>query len=114
MPPEISVTDIAMKLKSDEQFVLLDVREHVELRHAKIADDRLEVLPLSRLAHEGMAALPESVRAQRLPVYVLCHHGNRSMQVAGWLVSQGYKNVYNVSGGINEYARRVDPSVGSY
>src|SRR3990172_9062370 len=35
MLPEITVNDLAEKLKSDERFVLLDVREHVELRHAK-------------------------------------------------------------------------------
>jgi rhodanese-related sulfurtransferase len=114
MVAEITVKDLADRLKSDEKFVLLDVREHVELRHAKITDDRLEVLPLSRLAHEGAAALPESVRARTVPVYILCHHGNRSLQVTGWLVSQGYQNVFNVSGGIDEYARKVDPSVGAY
>lgn len=114
MLPEITVTDLDQNLKSDEKFVLLDVREHVELKHARITDERLEVLPLSRLAHEGVNALPESVRSQQIPVYVMCHHGNRSMQVTGWLVSQGYKNVFNVSGGIDEYARRVDSSVGFY
>jgi predicted sulfurtransferase len=31
-----------------------------------------------------------------------------------WLAQQGYKNVINVSGGINEYARKVDSSVGFY
>jgi rhodanese-related sulfurtransferase len=44
----------------------------------------------------------------------MCHHGSRSMQVTGWLAQQGYKNVVNVSGGINEYASKVDSSVGFY
>jgi rhodanese-related sulfurtransferase len=114
MLPEITVTDLGQKLKSDEPFILLDVRELVELRHAKIEDSRLEVLPLSRLAHEGADALSEKVRSQEVPIYVMCHHGNRSMQVTGWLVSQGYTNVFNVSGGIDEYARLVDSSVGYY
>ena len=47
-------------------------------------------------------------------MYVLCHHGNRSMQVTMWLAQQGYKNVINVSGGIDAYARQVDSSVGFY
>lgn len=114
MFPEITVQELAEKLKSDEKFVLLDVREHVELRHAKIEDSRLNVLPLSRLSHEGANALPDSIRSQEVPVYVICHHGNRSMQVATWLARQGYKNVFNVSGGIDEYARKVDSSVGFY
>jgi rhodanese-related sulfurtransferase len=47
-------------------------------------------------------------------VYVLCHHGSRSAQVVMWLIQQGYKNVFNVSGGINAYASKVNPSIGLY
>ena len=114
MLPEITVTELGEKLKSDEKFILLDVRELSELESAKITDSRLEVLPMSRLAREGVSTLSESVRSQEIPVYVLCHHGSRSMQVTGWLIQQGYKNVINVSGGIDAYARKVDSSVGFY
>jgi len=114
MFPEITVTALGEKLKSDEKFILLDVRELSELERAKITDSRLEVTPMSRLAQEGVKALSESVQFQKIPVYVLCHHGNRSMQVTGWLAQQGYKNVFNVSGGIDAYARQVDQSVGFY
>ena len=111
---EITVTELGEKLKSDEKFILLDVRELSELEHAKITDSRLEVTPMSRLAQEGIKALSESVQSQQIPVYIICHHGNRSMQVTGWLAQQGYKNVVNVSGGIDAYARKVDPTVGFY
>ena len=114
MFPEITVTELSTKLKSDEKFVLLDVRELEELDYAKLEDNRLEVTPMSRLASEGSDALPESVKSQEVPVYVMCHHGSRSMQVTGWLIQQGYKNVTNVSGGIDAYARQVDSSVGFY
>lgn len=114
MFPEITVTQLGEKLKSDEKFILLDVRELPELAQAKIEDPRLEVMHLSRLAQEGPAALSESVRGQEIPVYILCHHGNRSMQVTAWLVKQGYKNVFNVRGGIDAYASQVDGSVGFY
>jgi rhodanese-related sulfurtransferase len=114
MFPEITVTELGEKLKSDEKFILLDVRELSELRYAKIADSRLEVTPMSRLSQEGIKALSEIVQAQEIPVYVLCHHGVRSAQVTIWLARQGYKNVTNVSGGIDAYARKVDSSVGFY
>jgi len=114
MFPEITVTELSTKLKSDEKFILLDVRELEELDYAKLEDNRLEVTPMSRLASEGPDALPESVKSQEVPVYVMCHHGSRSMQVTGWLIQQGYKNVTNVSGGIDAYARQVDSSVGFY
>ena len=114
MYPEITVTDLSEKLKSEDKFILLDVRELVELNHAKITDSRLEVTPLSRLAQEGPNALSESAQSQDATIYVMCHHGNRSMQVTAWLAQQGWKNVFNVRGGINEYARRIDKSVGFY
>jgi len=114
MFPEITVTDLAEKLKTEEQFILLDVRETFELEYAKLEDARLEVAPISKLSQEGPDALSESARSQDATIYVLCHHGNRSAQVTAWLSQQGWKNVFNVSGGIAEYARKVDSSVGFY
>jgi rhodanese-related sulfurtransferase len=114
MFPEITVIDLSEKLKSEDKFILLDVRELDELDYAKITDDRLEVTPMSRLAQEGPGALSESVRSQELPVYIMCHHGSRSAQVTAWLAQQGWKNVANVRGGIDEYARKVDSGVGFY
>ena len=114
MFPEITVTELSKKLKSEDQFTLLDVRELHELNFAKLTDSRLEVAPLSRLAREGTKALPESVQSKDSTVYVMCHHGNRSGQVTAWLAQQGWKNVFNVRGGIDEYAREIDQSVGFY
>jgi rhodanese-related sulfurtransferase len=45
---------------------------------------------------------------------VLCHHGVRSMQAAEYLVSQGFTNVSNVTGGIDRYTTEADPSVPRY
>jgi rhodanese-related sulfurtransferase len=114
MLPEITVTQLAEKLNSEDQFILLDVREPHEVNLAKVSDSRLEVTPMSRLAREGTNALSDSARAQDATIYVMCHHGNRSAQVTAWLAQQGWKNVFNVRGGIDEYARDVDQSVGFY
>ena len=114
MFPEITVTELDQKLKSDEKFILLDVREQDELNYAKIVDSRLDVVPMSRLAREGLNALPETIRSGETSVYIICHHGSRSVQVTMWLMQQGFKHVANVTGGIDEYARRVDSSVGFY
>lgn len=114
MIPEITTTDLAAKLKTDEPFILLDVRELNELNFAKLEDRRLEVTPMSRLAREGTEALSDAARSQDAMIYVLCHHGNRSGQVTLWLKQQGWKNVFSVAGGIDDYARRIDRSVGFY
>lgn len=114
MLPEITVTELSEKLKSDDPFILLDVRELHELQYAKLTDSRLDVTPMSRLAREGPNALSDAAKAQDATIYVMCHHGSRSAQVTAWLAQQGWKNVFNVRGGIDEYARSVDPSVGFY
>ena len=48
------------------------------------------------------------------PLVVICHHGNRSAQVTAWLLDLGWESVYNLSGGIDAYARQVDPAIGLY
>lgn len=114
MFPEITVSQLSEKLQSDEQFILLDVRELHELDYAKLTDNRLEVTPMSRLAQEGTQALSDAAQSQDATILVMCHHGSRSMQVTAWLAQQGWKNVFNVKGGIDAYARQVDESVGLY
>ncbi len=114
MIPEITVEELAKKLKSRDPFILLDVREPSELDQARITDARLELVPMSRLAREGLNAFSASARSRDAEIYVMCHHGNRSLQVTGWMVSRGWTNVHNVSGGIDEFARTIDPSIGFY
>jgi rhodanese-related sulfurtransferase len=112
--PEIDVHSLAEKLKLDEVFVLLDVRELFELARAKITDSRLMVVPMSRLSNEGVDALPDAARLRNADIYVMCHHGVRSADVTRWLVSQGWTNVFSVRGGIDAYAREIDKTVGFY
>jgi rhodanese-related sulfurtransferase len=114
MIPEITVSELARKLISEEKFILLDVRELHELSHAKIADNRLQATPMSRLAREGTDALSDSAKAKDAEILVMCHHGNRSSDVTRWLAAQGWTNVFNVRGGIDAYAREIDNSVGFY
>jgi rhodanese-related sulfurtransferase len=112
--PEVDVQQLALKLQSDDSFVLLDVREAWELDQAMIVDSRLKVVPMSRLAQLGAEAFPEEVRQRDVEILVLCHHGVRSATVTQWMLTQGWENVLSVRGGIAEYAQRVDGSVGKY
>jgi rhodanese-related sulfurtransferase len=112
--PEIDVHELARKLKSDVSFVLLDVREAWELDYAMIVDSRLKVVPMSRLAQLGVGAFPEEVRQKDAEILVMCHHGVRSAKATEWLLAQGWTNVFSVRGGIDDYARKIDASVGKY
>ena len=112
--PEYNVQEVAEKRARGDDFILLDVREVMELRYANLGDD-VEVTPLSELAERQAEALPESITSDKdAEIVVMCHHGNRSAQVTAWLRQQGWSNVYNMAGGIDAYAMVVDPSVGRY
>ena len=43
-----------------------------------------------------------------------CHHGMRSLKAAEHFLTQGFKNVYNLEGGIDAWSQTVDPSVRRY
>lgn len=112
--PEVSVQEVAEKRAQEETFILLDVRELVELNYANLGEE-VVVAPLSQLAQQQQEALPPSVLEDKeAEIVVFCHHGNRSAQVAAWLQQQGWTNVYNMAGGIDAYASVVDPAIGRY
>ncbi|XVF19372.1 hypothetical protein REPUB_Repub11eG0105200 [Reevesia pubescens] len=93
-----------------EEAQLLDVREPEEVSQASLPG--FQVLPLRQFGNWG----PEitSKFDPRKDTYVMCHHGMRSLQVAKWLQTQGFRKVFNLSGGIHKYATKVDPSVPTY
>jgi rhodanese-related sulfurtransferase len=113
--PEITPQQLAEWLKSRPELVVLDVREVYEFPRAKLSDERVAYAPLSDLARKSLEGLPEKIQADRAaPLVVICHHGNRSAQVTAWLLAQGWTAVYNLAGGIDAYARQVDPGIGRY
>ena len=48
------------------------------------------------------------------PLLLLCHHGSRSRAVTDYLRGQGRDNAINVAGGIDAWAREVDPTLPRY
>lgn len=90
--------------------VVLDVREAWEVQTAcvKAQGFALVTIPM----HLIPARIQELDRDQ--PVAVLCHHGGRSMQVAAFLMQQGFSHVANISGGIHAWSTQVDPAVPTY
>jgi rhodanese-related sulfurtransferase len=45
---------------------------------------------------------------------VMCHHGQRSLNVTAWLRNQGFENVQSLRGGIDAWSAEVDPKVPRY
>lgn len=112
--PEISVKQFAGKLKTSVPFVILDVREPWEVERVHLNDPRLVCRPMSRIASEGLRALPDAARSLEAEIYVICHQGARSAQVAMWLASLGWKHVFSIAGGIEAYSRKIDRSLKRY
>jgi rhodanese-related sulfurtransferase len=47
-------------------------------------------------------------------IVVVCHHGIRSAQVAGYLARMDFTRVWNLVGGIDAWSIEADPSVRRY
>ena len=86
--------------------ILLDVREPWELKAARIEGSTH--VPMEQVP--GRLAELERDR----DVVVICHHGGRSMQVGMFLEKQGFSRVHNLVGGVDAWARTVDPAVPLY
>jgi rhodanese-related sulfurtransferase len=86
--------------------LLLDVREQWERALCALPDS----------LHMPMNAVP--ARTGELDpaahTVVFCHHGGRSFQVGGFLERSGFAHVYNLVGGVDAWARRIDPSMATY
>ena len=61
---------------------------------------------------DGLA--PFEALAKDTPLAFLCHHGGRSQQAAEHFRQLGFREVYNVSGGIDAWADDVDAGVPKY
>ena len=102
----ITVQELKQKLDRGEKVVLIDVREPWEYNIAKVEDAQL--IPLGTLAAEYKKLDPSA------EIVMHCHMGMRSMDATQFLLQQGFKNVKNLTGGINAWSLQVDPSVPRY
>lgn len=105
---QISPADLAAWLGDAARAkpLLLDVREPWEFQTCRIAGS--QHLPMG----EVPARKDEIDSAAE--VVVVCHHGGRSLQVAMFLERNGFARVHNLAGGVDAWAKTVDPSMPVY
>lgn len=89
-----------------QDVMLLDVREPHEIAVAAVSGTI--VIPMRQIP-ERLAEIDSDKT-----VVVMCHGGVRSMQVAAFLVQNGFENVVNLAGGIDAWSREVDPNIPRY
>ncbi|KKB63945.1 sulfurtransferase [Robbsia andropogonis] len=86
--------------------VLLDVREPWEIQ--TVALPNIVAIPMNQIPVRIDELDPEA------EIVCICHHGGRSAQVAMFLGSRGFTRLHNLQGGMDAYARTVDPSLPTY
>lgn len=104
MNKEISVVEFS-KVRRDA-FVVLDVREGYELAHSR----------LEPCVHIPLDELPDrfSELDSEKSYVVVCRSGNRSGIATKFLNAQGFTDVRNLVGGMNEWVKKIDPSMQQY
>jgi adenylyltransferase/sulfurtransferase len=104
--PEMSPLELKEELDSSDPPLLVDVRDAEEWEISHIEGAHL--IPLNELPER----VDELTRAKELVLY--CRSGNRSARATRQLLDLGFANVKSLRGGINQWARQVDPSLPQY
>jgi rhodanese-related sulfurtransferase len=101
----MSATQLAAHLQSASPL-LLDVREPWEF----------DVCHIEGSVNMPMGQVPQ--RIDELPgedeIVVICHHGIRSQQVIWFLRQHALGNLVNLDGGVDAWARTIDPDMPVY
>jgi monothiol glutaredoxin len=101
----LSPAELHARLERGEELLLIDVRTPEEREIAKIEGSRA----LDAALHDEIGK-----GSRERPIVVYCHHGSRSQRAAEELAQQGFRDVYNLVGGINAWSMDVDPDVPMY
>lgn len=103
---EITVQELKKLKDLDAEFQLIDVREPHEYDICHLDG---ELIP--------MAEIPNSTDkiSRDKQVIIHCRSGKRSGEMVLWLEKyEGYKNLYNLKGGVLAWAKEIDPNMPVY
>ena len=102
---DISPQDLKARLDRRDPLVLLDVREDWERALCRL--ENAIHIPIEEIEFRSAELDPGD------DIIVYCHHGVRSAAVADFLRQQGFKAV-NLAGGLDQWARTLDPEMKRY
>jgi adenylyltransferase/sulfurtransferase len=103
---EIGARELASRIERGDDLVIVDVREPHEYEIARIPGSSL--IPLNSLP----GRLNELDSSREIVLH--CHHGQRSRRALEFLRQSGFRKLKNLTGGIDDWSRDVDPSVPRY
>jgi len=102
----ITVDEVKARLDAGDDLLLLDVREPQEWA--------ISAIPGALRIPKGQVADRRSELPADRDIVVYCRTGARSADAIRTLQMHGYTRLYNMAGGINAWARRIDPSLPIY
>src|SRR5579863_587108 len=103
---DIFPRELKARIDRGDSPLILDVREMEEV--ALAAFPHAVHIPMGEIPSRLSELDPER------EVVVVCHHGIRSAQVAGYLSTIGFQMVFNLTGGIDAWSVSVDPTLARY
>ena len=103
---EITPQELKLRLERGDRLVLLDVRQKWETDICRLAG--AAHIPAGEIDRRADELSPES------EIVVYCHHGVRSAAAAHHLRRRGFGRVWNLAGGIDSWARAIDPEMPRY
>ncbi len=102
---EIAVTELKEKLDKGEDVFILDVREEGEYNFCNLGG---YLVPLRHLPNCLNELDPER------EIVVMCHSGARSARAVQFLRQAGFSRARNLAGGIDRWAKEIDPGMPRY
>jgi len=103
---DVTPEELKARLARPDPLVLLDVRQDWETRLCRL-ENALHI-PIEEIELRAGELDPAA------ETIVYCHQGVRSAAVAEFLRSLGFENVRNLAGGLDAWARSIDPSMRRY
>ena len=103
---EMSAQDLKARLDGGLPPILLDVRQDWETKLCRL--DNAVHIPIEEIELRTEELDPQS------EIVVYCHQGVRSAAVAEYLRSLGFTDVKNLAGGLDFWARAIDPTMRRY
>jgi len=106
--PVCSPAQLKQILDTGEPVELIDVREPAEWNISNLGEFGARLIPLQELPQR----LGEIDADANIIVY--CRSGSRSEMAARFMLGNGFESVTNLDGGINAWAREIDPAMPTY
>tara|TARA_A100001015_G_scaffold303066_1_gene392085 strand:- start:136 stop:462 length:327 start_codon:yes stop_codon:yes gene_type:complete len=102
----INVQQLKIKIDNGDNFILVDVREKFEL----------DIASLPNAIHIPMREIPDNLDKLNTnhEIIVFCKSGIRSMNVCNFMYNNGFKRVFNLTGGIKSWSEEIDESIPIY